>query len=214
MISRAQFQQSILPFTLKFEGGYSNHPDDNGGETYRGISRRINPSWAGWAQIDSLKNKQTLSSKTIIPELESLVESFYWQKYFISKGFDKLNDVNIALQLFDWNVNGGYTDKVVINALASVGVQANGRTLAEMLPQIAKVDTAKLTAAIIQLRKAYYDDIIKKKESQEVFRKGWYNRLKQLAKCYTPSQKVAIGGGALLLLLALGFGLFMWWKKD
>lgn len=38
-----KFQQA-LKFTLKWEGGYVNDPDDPGGETKWGISKRANPS--------------------------------------------------------------------------------------------------------------------------------------------------------------------------
>jgi type VI secretion system secreted protein VgrG len=31
--------------TMTFEGGYANDPDDAGGETYMGISRRYHPDW-------------------------------------------------------------------------------------------------------------------------------------------------------------------------
>ncbi|MBW1801582.1 MAG: hypothetical protein JRJ85_12745, partial [Deltaproteobacteria bacterium] len=34
--------------TTAIEGGYVFDPDDAGGETYKGISRRFNPSWGGW----------------------------------------------------------------------------------------------------------------------------------------------------------------------
>ena len=41
--------------TAAHEGGYVNDPDDAGAETYKGISRRFNPSWIGWAKIDEMK---------------------------------------------------------------------------------------------------------------------------------------------------------------
>ena len=52
----ANFNESFN-ITLGYEGGYSNDPDDAGGETYKGISRRYHPGWKGWALIDELKSK-------------------------------------------------------------------------------------------------------------------------------------------------------------
>src|SRR3712207_6059069 len=46
-----------LERTLEFEGWYSKHPADPGGETYRGIARRHHPSWPGWALIDEAKQR-------------------------------------------------------------------------------------------------------------------------------------------------------------
>ena len=38
------------------EGGYVNDPDDKGGETYKGISRKANPDWNGWINIGIVLN--------------------------------------------------------------------------------------------------------------------------------------------------------------
>ena len=37
------------------EGGYVNNPNDNGEETYLGISRKYNPGWDAWREIDNIK---------------------------------------------------------------------------------------------------------------------------------------------------------------
>lgn len=55
MISKQQFFSHIIPSTLSHEGGYANHKNDKGGETYRGITRKHNPNWNGWAFIDNVK---------------------------------------------------------------------------------------------------------------------------------------------------------------
>ncbi len=55
MISKQLFYSQIIPTTLAHEGGYANHPSDKGGETYRGITRKHNPNWEGWAFIDEVK---------------------------------------------------------------------------------------------------------------------------------------------------------------
>ena len=37
--------------TMGHEGGYVHDPDDAGGETYKGISRRYHPGWEGWKVV-------------------------------------------------------------------------------------------------------------------------------------------------------------------
>ena len=37
--------ERCLAITLKWEGGYSNHPDDPGGPTMRGIIQREYDAW-------------------------------------------------------------------------------------------------------------------------------------------------------------------------
>ena len=52
----AQFEPAFEK-TMKFEGGYANNPADRGGETYRGIARKIWPGWNGWPLVDAAKQK-------------------------------------------------------------------------------------------------------------------------------------------------------------
>lgn len=48
------------------EGGYCFDPDDAGGETYKGISRRANPNWNGWISIDAIKKLILLLLKVFL----------------------------------------------------------------------------------------------------------------------------------------------------
>ena len=50
--------------TNKAEGSYANDPDDKGGETYGGISRKNHPIWRGWFRVDEVK-RQTSDPKAI-----------------------------------------------------------------------------------------------------------------------------------------------------
>ena len=43
------------------EGGYVNDPEDRGGETYMGISRRAHPSSNIWYHIDKVTKKYSFS---------------------------------------------------------------------------------------------------------------------------------------------------------
>jgi lysozyme family protein len=42
----------------KYEGSYVYALDDNGGKTYAGLSRKVNPNWIGWKMIDVAKKKK------------------------------------------------------------------------------------------------------------------------------------------------------------
>ena len=50
---------------LSYEGGYVNDPDDPGGETYKGIARKMNSKWDGWVLVDLLKQKPGFPAKTV-----------------------------------------------------------------------------------------------------------------------------------------------------
>jgi len=56
-----------LQKTLAHEGGYSNDPNDMGGETYKGISRASHSVWKGWAIVDKYKKLSGFPATTPNP---------------------------------------------------------------------------------------------------------------------------------------------------
>jgi lysozyme family protein len=73
---------------LRNEGGYINDPNDPGGETNYGISKRSYPD----LDIPNLTKEQAIE--------------IYWEHYWIPK-LDYLEDINAAVQVFDMCVNAG-----------------------------------------------------------------------------------------------------------
>jgi lysozyme family protein len=97
---------------LNNEGIYSNDPDDAGGETYKGISRRANPNWDGWISIDAIKKSHPTTFKGILkktPELEKKVQDLYKDKYWDCFELDDVPNQLVAEQMFDTAVNQGQT---------------------------------------------------------------------------------------------------------
>lgn len=93
------------------EGGYVHDTDDSGGETYRGISRRYNPTWDGWVMIDAFKKRyfgKALSKRLDADEqLQKLVKEKYKRGYWDIFELDSVPNQLIAYQMFDTNVNCG-----------------------------------------------------------------------------------------------------------
>lgn len=87
---------------IKLEGGWVNHPNDPGGETYKGISRRFNPSWLGWHIIDVLKSKpgfpESLDSNE---ELHEAVKEYYYHAYWTPMKLEQIKDLEICKEMFD-----------------------------------------------------------------------------------------------------------------
>lgn len=100
------------------EGGYVNDPDDAGGETYLGISRKNNPKWVGWEVIDDIKKKY--GTKNITSRLKKDValtnsaKLLYKQNYWDVLELDDIPSQGIAHQLFDTCVNCGKTTAIRI----------------------------------------------------------------------------------------------------
>ena len=124
---------------IKVEGGYVNDPDDAGGETYMGISRKFNPNAKFWKIIDEIKsinknitNKEmnTILKKnnSIIGEIKNIYKNKYWDKLYL----DNLNSQKIAEELFDTAVNMGVS--VAIKILQnSLRVKTDGKMTNDLI---------------------------------------------------------------------------------
>lgn len=117
-----------LKKVLKNEGGYANNPNDAGGETYKGISRKNHPTWAGWISIDQIKKAHPRGFKTILehtPELQDKVKDFYKRRFWDELCLDTCGNQELANQAFDMAVNAGV--KAGVKILQKVlGIPADG----------------------------------------------------------------------------------------
>ena len=96
------------------EGGYVNNSNDIGGETYKGISRKYNPNWNGWAIIDKSKSdtfnpnnrndvKKLNRELALNDELQNLVKEFYYENYWKRFNGDNL-PYEVAEELLEQSV--------------------------------------------------------------------------------------------------------------
>lgn len=203
MLTFNQFTTSVLPFTLKYEGGYANVANDKGGETYRGITRKNNPTWSGWPLVDKLKPKHN----QILPQLEPEVQKFYWQR-FVNLGLDKLNSTKVATAMFDYNVHGGFN----LSVLRSIILSKFGKNLVSgsELSWVNTQNEDSIASAIIEHRENYLKKIIEKDPTQKKFEDGWFKRLTAL-KTYINLKTVGISAGVIFILIAIYF--FFFYKK-
>jgi lysozyme family protein len=89
--------QIALAFTLAAEGGYSNHPSDNGGPTNFGITMQTLSQFRGApVGISDIKN---------ISREE--VEAIYYKLYWLPMKLNEVNDNRISTVIFDIAVNKG-----------------------------------------------------------------------------------------------------------
>ncbi len=86
-----------LSITLKWEGGYSNHPDDPGGPTMRGIIQR---------EYDAWRKKNGRRPRPVRQIEESELQAIYRDEYWDAMGCDEL-PAGFDLCVFDAAVNSG-----------------------------------------------------------------------------------------------------------
>lgn len=173
--------QRALDFTLSCEGGYSNHPADRGGETFRGISRKNFPAWPGWTTIDQAKAAMPATFKE---EIEKSVDLLHQTKIFYRKNFwdvikgDELPG-KYAAALFDTAVNSGA--RTAIRMLqTSLGVTVDGI----VGPQTIKAANEKAEAGLVRFlanRTKLLHSIMDGDPSQEVWAMNWFVRVFRLA---------------------------------
>lgn len=114
----ANFHNAFIK-VIKAEGGYVNDPDDKGGETYLGISRRNHPDSSMWAVIDDTKKRNPgISNKNLTtilkqnPRLDATAKLIYKTKYWDVLKLDDVYSQKIAEQMFDMAVNAGVSTAI------------------------------------------------------------------------------------------------------
>lgn len=171
----ADFNEAFAA-TGKNEGGYANHPNDKGGETYTGISRKFWPGWNGWEIVDSYKTKtgfpKNLSGDS---ELQNRVKDFY-RRNFWSHLFDDIKSQIIANWLYDKRVNCGQEMGVKLLQRA-VGVTDDGKFGYVTLNAVNTTDPKTLREKLREVATTYYLNIVKHDSAQSVFLDGWLKRV-------------------------------------
>ena len=89
--------ERCLAITLKWEGGYSNHPDDPGGPTMRGIIQR---------EYDAWRKKRGMRLRPVRQIDEDEVQAIYRNEYWDAMGCEEL-PAGFDLCVFDAAVNSG-----------------------------------------------------------------------------------------------------------
>lgn len=154
-----------LEHVLIMEGGYSNHPADNGGPTNLGITQAVLSAYLGrQATVDEVK---ALTPDKVAP--------IYRERYWEKMGLDGIADPRIAALLFDQGVNRGAIT-VVKEAQALAKVAQDGDLGPVSAAAINEMPVAYFLREFIQAAQHKYLGIAFANASQLVFLKGWITR--------------------------------------
>jgi lysozyme family protein len=175
--------KTALKQTLGIEGGVSNNAKDRGGFTYKGISRKNWPMWAGWTFLDRRASLTENEQKLI----DQMVEFFYLSNFWDRISLSSFNNQKIANELFDTAVNVSTKTAATFLQRALNLLNRDGK-LYEDIPVDGLIGskTLLLTNAhpypdsllklLNGLQLSYYVAICEKDPSQEEFLRGWLNR--------------------------------------
>ena len=153
--------QKCLETILHHEGGYVDHPDDPGGETNLGVTKKVYEEWGG------TKNMKDLTVEDVAP----IYKKNYWDRV---KG-DELPS-GLDLCVFDFGVNAG-TGRAAKYLQNMVGATADGAIGPATLRAVhAYVQIEGLEHAIGEYqhkRQGYYEGL----KHFSTFGRGWTRRV-------------------------------------
>lgn len=164
------------------EGGYVNDPDDPGGETYKGISRKTWPNCQIWVIIDALKQKSALNRVPVTSaeieidnQLQYEVKQFYYLNFWQKIKGDAITDQEVANSIFDFAVNAGISTSASLAQLVS-GAAVDGVIGHDSILEINAFDPDHFLAAFTVAKIARYVNIVKKRPTSRKYFYGWVLR--------------------------------------
>ena len=158
-------KNKLIPIIKRWEGGYSDNPNDRGGATNSGVTLAV-------YQLVYGKNKTKNDLKKMTSDQWNYIfTKLYWNKWKA----DEIKNQSIANILVDWVWMSGYGTIKKIQSL--FGLTADGIVGNKTISYINSHDQEEVFNNIWNRRKSFYESLVKNNPSQKVFLKGWMNRL-------------------------------------
>lgn len=165
---------------LQHEGGYCDRKEDKGGKTNKGISWS---TWQAYAKID-LEVEPTVENLKALTDEQA--EIIYYKRYWQPKKFCKIEDIKVALMIYDWTITSSGASKQVQKLLVNEygkAITIDGQIGNKTIEAINTIENqTELLNKIGKKRKEYYKNLtIDKKTGKENDQiknlKGWENRV-------------------------------------
>lgn len=163
--------KKALEFTLRWEGGFVNHPADPGGATNKGITQAVYNRY----RISKQQRTQTVENIT-----DKEVHDIYFSNYWKPSKAEELDEA-LSIVQFDTAVNFGVGGAIMF-VQEALGLPMSGRFTTATLEGLMKNNTKAFAKKIVKNRIAYRHERVAKNSSQKVFLQGWLNRDNDLMK--------------------------------
>jgi lysozyme family protein len=155
--------RAALADTLEHEGGFSDHPLDAGGRTYRGITHKT----------DAFRKTIGQHARPVERADDWEIERIYFDDYWVPCNCDALPE-RLARCVFDMAVNSGpWNAKLALQR--AVHTRADG-VIGPVTIAAAKA-TPEVTLRFLERRMAFIQELISTRPSQVAFLEGWGVRL-------------------------------------
>lgn len=159
----------LMPFILKWEGGFVNDPLDRGGATNKGITiGTFRQFYGAEATVERLK-------RITDEEWLYVFRAGYWNPWRA----DQIVTQSIANIVVDWAWASG-TKTSIKQVQRLLGVSVDGIVGPKTIAAINMADQRDLFARIRTARIAFVEDIVRRNPSQSRFLRGWKNRINDI----------------------------------
>ena len=152
-----------LKMLLSHEGGFVNHPEDPGGITNLGVTKKVYDEWTGRESTE--QEMRDLTPEDVAP----IYKKNYWDRV---KGDSLPSGQDWAC--FDWAVNSG-SGRPAKAVQRAVGATADGAIGPATLGLIMEKDPKFIIEYVHDVRQDFYKSL----KTFETFGRGWTRRNKE-----------------------------------
>ena len=183
----------LIPFILKWEGGFVNDPTDRGGATNKGVTIATYEAYCRQKRLP----RPTVEQLKNIPDAHwrDIIKTMFWDKWHA----DDIHSQKVANILVDWVWLSGVHG--IKKPQALLGVKTDGIVGNKTLSAVNFADPDELFSALYKERVKFINAIVSRsivayekkigrkatekellKYTQKRFLSGWMNRLNDIKK--------------------------------
>ncbi len=191
----------LVPFILRWEGGWADDKDDRGGKTNRGIT--INTYNTLSKRLLNLEPSMT-NFKQLTKAQAGLFVKYFWDK---STSNNQVRSQKIAEAITTWRWgSGSYGLKEfqrLLNRKYHASLKVDGAIGSKTVAQINAINPDRLFDDMLIARKAFFERLALRDPSQKKFLKGWINRLTSFGKTHQALLKTTAKIGLPIAIIGL-----------
>lgn len=171
--------------SMKYEvgnlvNGYVKDPDDMGGETVYGITRKGFPKLKVWASLDKLNGIVAKRGYKIPQDEMEEIERVYYTNFYKKANIGAFDDEALAMQVFDWSINSGVS-RAVKTLQTIMHITVDGVCGKQTVTTANVRHTKSVREDYRKARIAFYQNISTKGNNKK-FLKGWIKRANECDK--------------------------------
>lgn len=168
MSDKPAFRKALI-FTLRMEGGTSNHPNDPGGLTHAGVTQQ---------SYNSFRKRHRLPARPVIESTATERAQLYFEDYWVASGCEELPTL-LQLAQFDAAVQHGVRNAVCFLQQALYCSPVDGIFGSQTRQALAAAGPLYLPVLkrCLRARRRFYKRLTRSARFR-VFRRGWLRRWK------------------------------------